>query len=62
MYFVKHCITLIVDVTPLGSRLLLAPLVVLLGIHELGHNLPLVAPGVWSVGVHRSLCLTSLFP
>ena len=62
MYFVKHFITLIEDATPFGSGLVLAPLVVLLGIHELGRNLPLVAPGVWSVCVHCRLCLTSLLP
>ena len=62
MYFVKHCITLILDETPMGSELVLAPLVVLLGIHELGRNLPLVASRVWSVCVHRRLCLTSLLP
>merc|ERR1711934_472242 len=62
IYFVKHCITLILDETPMGSELVLAPLVVLLGIHELGRNLPLVASRVWSVCVHRRLCLTSLLP
>ena len=44
------------------SGLVVAPLVVLLGVHQLGRNLPLVAPGVGSVGVQRCLRLASLLP